>query len=103
MLLGVLTTAVGATAFVVQADAALEGDGLASFDPQLTADVVAHRTASVSNVASAITAVGEIPVLTGLTIVVAVLLRIFTRRWRPAIILAIGMAGAAVLTAASNS
>ncbi|MGW6278548.1 phosphatase PAP2 family protein [Kribbella sp. NPDC055071] len=97
-LLGLLATALGTIAFVVQADAAVEGDGLAAFDPRLTADVVAHRVASVSKIAQAITFIGEVPVLTALTVIIAIVLRLRTRRWQPAIILAVGMAGAAGLT-----
>jgi membrane-associated phospholipid phosphatase len=97
-LLGLLATVVGTIAFALQADAADEGDGLAAFDPQLTADVVAHRTAGMSKLAHALTFIGNVSVLTILTVVVAVLLRILTHRWRPAVILVIGMAGAATLT-----
>lgn len=95
---GLLLTILGTIGFVVQADAALEGDGLAAFDPQLTRDFVAHRTPGLSHVAQAITFLGEVPVLTVLTVVVAAALRIITGRWRPSIVLASGMAGAATLT-----
>lgn len=98
MLLGLLVIVLGAIAFAVQADAAVEGDGLAAFDPRLTEDFVAHRTAVLSKVAQTITFFGQVAVLTGLTVVVCALLRILTRRWRPAVILAVGMAGAAGLT-----
>jgi membrane-associated phospholipid phosphatase len=97
-LLGLILTGLGVAAFVVQADAVREGDGLAAFDPQLTTDVVAHRTGWVSNLASAITSLGEVWLLTGLTVVIAVLLRVFTRRRQPSVVLAVGMAGAAGLT-----
>jgi membrane-associated phospholipid phosphatase len=97
-LLGVLLTVLGTIGFVLQADASIEGDGLAAFDPELTRDFVAHRTAGLSNIAQAVTFLGGIPVLTVLTVVAAASLRILTRRWRPAVILAVGMVGAATLT-----
>ncbi|WP_427896159.1 phosphatase PAP2 family protein [Kribbella sp. GL6] len=95
---GLLLTALGTFAFVVQADAAVEGDGLAAFDPRLTANFVAHRTDVLSFFARAITFVGQVPVLTALTVVVAALIRLRTHRWRPAVVIAAGMAGAAILT-----
>jgi membrane-associated phospholipid phosphatase len=88
-LLGLVLAALGAVAFVAQADAVREGDGLAAFDPKLTTNVVAHRTVWPSNIATAITSLGSVPVLTGLTVVIAVLLRVFTRRWQPALVLVI--------------
>jgi membrane-associated phospholipid phosphatase len=95
---GFLLTVLGAIAFAVQADAVVEGEGLATLDPGLTANFVAHRTGALSALAQAITFVGQVPVLTGLTVVVAALIRLRTRRWRPAVVLAAGMAGAATLT-----
>ncbi|HZX09126.1 phosphatase PAP2 family protein [Kribbella sp.] len=95
---GLLFTVLGSIAFAVQADAAREGDGLAAFDPRLTADFVAHRTNLLSVLARAITFVGEVPVLSLLTVVVAAVIRLRTHRWRPAVVLAAGMAGAAILT-----
>ncbi|WP_185759397.1 phosphatase PAP2 family protein [Kribbella jejuensis] len=97
-LVGVLATVVGTIAFILQADAAVEGDGLAAFDPQLTQAFFDHRSAALSKVAQAVTFFGEIPVLTAATVIVAVLLRIVTRRWRPTAVLAAGMAGSAILT-----
>lgn len=98
MLLGLVVTVLGAIAFAVQADAAIEGDGLAAFDPGLTENFIDHRTAILSKVAQTITFFGSVPVLTALTVLVCALLRILTRRWRPTVILAVGMAGAAGLT-----
>jgi undecaprenyl-diphosphatase len=95
---GLAAVGLGTATFVELADAATEGDDLAAFDPQLTATFVDHRVAALTPVARAITFLGDIPVLTGLTIVVALLIRARTGRWRPAIILAAGMLGAAVLT-----
>ncbi|MFI5693754.1 phosphatase PAP2 family protein [Kribbella sp. NPDC051586] len=98
VILGLLVSVLGTIAFAVQADAAVEGDGLAAFDPQLTQNFIAHRTTFLSHVAQTITFIGSVPVLTALTIVAATMLRILTRRWRPAIIITVGMAGAASLT-----
>lgn len=98
MLLGLVVTVLGTIAFAVQADAAIEGDGLAAFDPGLTENFIDHRTAILSKVAQTITFFGSVPVLTALTVLVCALLRILTRRWRPTVILAVGMAGAAGLT-----
>lgn len=95
---GLAAVGLGTAIFVDLADAATEGDDLAAFDPQLTTTVVNHRIAELTPLARAITYLGEIPILTGLTIVVALLIRAFTHRWRPAIILVIGMLGAAALT-----
>ncbi|MEV5967570.1 hypothetical protein AB0L70_37720 [Kribbella sp. NPDC051952] len=96
--LGLVVVALGIAGFVGLADAASEGDGLAAFDPQLTADFVAHRRAPLSTVASAVTFLGEVPVLSILTVIAALLLRAGTRRWQPGIILIVGMLGAAGLT-----
>jgi len=95
---GLAVVGLGTAAFAGLADAATEGDDLAAFDPQLTATFVDHRIAQLPPLARAITFLGDIPVLTGLTIVVALLIRARIGRWRPAIILAVGMLGAAVLT-----
>src|SRR5690349_5565844 len=54
-LFGVLATVVGTIAFILQADAAVEGDGLAAFDPQLTQAFFDHRSAALSKVAQAVT------------------------------------------------
>ncbi|MFF0341589.1 phosphatase PAP2 family protein [Kribbella sp. NPDC004875] len=98
VVIGLLVALFGTIGFVVQADAVVEGDGLAAFDPQLTQDFVAHRAAGLSKVAQTITFFGQVPVLTAITVVVAGLLRVFTRRWRASVVLVAGMAGAAVLT-----
>lgn len=80
------------------ADAVREGDGLAAFDPRLTADVVAHRTVGLTEVAQGISFVGNVPVLLLLTAIVALGLWFRTRRWEQATLLAVGMAGAGALT-----
>jgi undecaprenyl-diphosphatase len=95
---GVVAVGLGTAAFAGLADAATEGDDLAAFDPHLTATFVSHRVDGLTPVARAITFLGEIPVLTALTIIAALLLRAGTHRWRPAVILVVGMLGAAGLT-----
>ncbi|TCC50664.1 phosphatase PAP2 family protein [Kribbella capetownensis] len=97
-ILGLLAITLGIIAFVVLADAAVEGDALAGFDPSVTRSFIERRTPQLSTAARGLTFIGEVPVLTGLTIVVAALLRILTRRWKPAVILTVGMIGAATLT-----
>ena len=97
-LLGLLGIALGTISFVLQADAVDEGDGLAAFDPQLTADVVADRTTDLTKVAQFFTFLGSTVVLTTLTVVVAVLLRVVTHRWLPALVLVVGMIGSGILT-----
>jgi membrane-associated phospholipid phosphatase len=98
MVLGLVIIALGIAGFVVLADAAREGDGLAAFDPRLTQDFVTHRTAGLSSVARAFTFIGNVPVLSAFTVIAAALLRVGTRRWRSAVILTVAMIGAATLT-----
>ncbi|WP_344148424.1 phosphatase PAP2 family protein [Kribbella yunnanensis] len=95
---GLAVVGLGTTVFANLADAATEGDDLAAFDPQLTTTFMNHRVAALTPLVRAITHLGEIWVLTALTIVVALLLRFFTQRWRPALFLTVGMLGAAALT-----
>jgi len=97
-MLGLLTITLGIIGFVILADAAVEGDGLAGFDPSVTRSFIERRTPQLSTAAQALTFIGNVPVLTALTITAAALLRTLTRRWKPAVILSVGMIGAATLT-----
>ena len=97
-LLGLLAAALGTIGFVVQADAVIEGDGLAAFDPQLTQAFIVHRTAGLSRLAQAVTFLGQVPVLAMITVIVAAVFRIVTKRWFEAVVLVVGMVGAAILT-----
>lgn len=90
--------ALGAAATVELADDAGESDGLAAFDPGFTADVIAHRTPALTDIARGLTFLGDVPVLTGLTVLVAAILWWRTRSWRLPGLLLLTMAGSAVLT-----
>jgi undecaprenyl-diphosphatase len=93
-----LVAVLGGIGFGWLADAAEEGDSLASLDPRLTTDVVAHRTGGLTHVAQGISFVGEVPVLLLLTAIVALGLWIRTRRWQAGLLLVVGMGGAGALT-----
>lgn len=97
-LLGLAVAVLGVIGFAWLADGAEEGNGLAAFDPQLTADFVARRTPGLTDVAQGISFVGNVPVLLLLTAIVALGLWLRTRRWQPAVVLALGMGGAGALT-----
>lgn len=97
-ILGLLVTALGVVGFAGLADAAKEGNGLAAIDPRVTADFIAHRTPDRTDVARGISLVGDVPVLLLLTAIVALALWVRTRRLQPGILLAVGMAGAGILT-----
>lgn len=90
--------ALGAGATIELADDAGESDGLAAFDPGFTADVIAHRTPVVTEIARALTFLGDIPVLAALTVLVAVFLWWRSRSWRTPGLLLVAMTGSAALT-----
>jgi membrane-associated phospholipid phosphatase len=98
VVVGLVVTMFGGIGFAWLADAAREGNGLAAFDPRLTADVAARRTPGLTEVAQAISFVGDVPVLLLLTAIVALGLWFRTRRWEPGTVLAVGMLGAGGLT-----
>jgi membrane-associated phospholipid phosphatase len=97
-LLGAAVTAIGALGTIALADSATEADGLASFDPELTREVVGIRTAPLTALARALTFIGDVPVLIVLTLVAAALAYRWTKSWRPAALLLFAMAGSAALT-----
>jgi undecaprenyl-diphosphatase len=76
----------------------MESDGLAAFDPRLTADLAADRTPALTAIARALTFVGDVPVLIALMLVAAFLLRRWTRGFRAPALLLFAMAGSAALT-----
>ncbi|MFG1625481.1 phosphatase PAP2 family protein [Kribbella sp. NPDC049227] len=88
----------GTLGLVSLADAATESDGLAAFDPGLTAEAVSHRTPVLTAVARALTFIGNTPVLVTLTIVTALILWRWTRSWRIPAVLLVAMIGSSVLT-----
>ncbi|MGW6194543.1 phosphatase PAP2 family protein [Kribbella sp. NPDC055110] len=98
VVVGLVGTVLGGVGFGWLADAAGEGDGLAAFDPELTADVVARRTPGLTEIAQSISFVGNVPVLLLLTAIVALGLWFRTKRWEPGALLAVGMVGAGALT-----
>src|SRR5262245_3651807 len=93
-----VVTVAGAIGVGVLADSATEGDGLAAFDPHFTAQVIALRKGWLTSIAQALTFIGNAPVLTVLTVVAAVLLRVLTKRWRSSMIIVVAMAGIAAIT-----
>lgn len=80
------------------ADSATESDGLAAFDPELTADVVSVRRAGLTEVAQVLTFIGSMPVLVLLTVVGAIVLRLLTASWRAPGLLVGAMVGSAITT-----
>jgi hypothetical protein len=77
---GLAAAAVGAAAVAGLADSATESDGLAAFDPGLTNDLVQIRTVPLTDLARTLTFIGDVPVLSALALITAVVLRLLTRR-----------------------
>ncbi|MEV0797661.1 phosphatase PAP2 family protein [Kribbella sp. NPDC050281] len=88
----------GTLGLIGLADAATEADGLAAFDPELTAEAVSHRTPVLTAVARGLTFVGNPPVLVTLTLVAAVILWRWTRTWRTPAVLLVAMIGSSALS-----
>jgi membrane-associated phospholipid phosphatase len=88
----------GTLGLIVLADAATESDGLAAFDPELTADAVSHRTPVLTAIARTLTFIGSTVVLLPLTVVAALVLWRWTRSLRAPAVLVLAMLGSALLT-----
>lgn len=97
-LAGAVVAVAGTLGVIALADSATEADGLAAFDPELTTDVLGVRTAPLTALARALTFVADVPVLSVLILLVAVLLWRRTRTWRAPGLLLIAMTGSAALT-----
>ncbi|MEU0093255.1 phosphatase PAP2 family protein [Kribbella sp. NPDC006257] len=97
-LAGAVVAVTGTLGVIALADSATESDGLAALDPQLTTDVLGVRTAPLTAVARALTFAADVPVLSVLILLVAVLLWRRTRAWRAPGLLLIAMTGSAALT-----
>jgi undecaprenyl-diphosphatase len=80
------------------ADGANEADGLAAFDPRLTTDVLGLRSTPLTDLARALTFIGDVPVLCLLTLLAAYLFWRRTRSYRAPGLLLVAMAGSAALT-----
>jgi undecaprenyl-diphosphatase len=88
----------GTLGLISLADAATESDGLAAFDPELTADAVSRRTPVLTAIARTLTFIGSAPVLVTLTLISAVVLWRWTRSLRAPAVLVLAMLGSTVLT-----
>jgi undecaprenyl-diphosphatase len=93
-----LIAAAGIAAVATLADSARETDGLAGYDLGFAKDLVRVRTVQLTDLARALTFVGDVPVLLLLTLTAAVLLWRSTGRLRPAALLLVAMAGSGALT-----
>ena len=97
-LAGALLAVSGTLGAIALADSATESDGLAAFDPELTTDVLGIRTGPLTALARGLTFIADVPVLSVLILLVAVLLWRRTRTWRAPGLLLIAMTGSAALT-----
>jgi undecaprenyl-diphosphatase len=97
-LAGAVVAVAGTLGVIALADSATESDGLAAFDPELTTDLLGVRTAPLTALARALTFIADVPVLSVLILLVAVLLWRRTRTWRAPGLLLIAMTGSAALT-----
>lgn len=95
---GLSIAVAGSLAVGALADAATEADGLTAADPTVSKDFIGFRTVQLTDLARALTFLGDIPVLAALTVAAALLLWRSTKRlWEPVLLLT-AMAGAAALT-----
>ncbi|MFC5268072.1 phosphatase PAP2 family protein [Kribbella qitaiheensis] len=88
----------GTLGLIGLADAATESDGLAAFDPELTAEAVSHRTPVLTAVAQGLTFIGNTPVLVTLTLVTALILWRWTRTLGTPAVLLLAMIGSSALS-----
>jgi undecaprenyl-diphosphatase len=95
---GGIVAVAGAAGVIALADAATESDGLASFDPDFTADAVGIRTTPLTAIAHLLTFLGDVPVLIVLMLIAAALLWRWTHTLRAPALLLFAMAGSAALT-----
>ncbi len=93
----------GTTAVAGLADSATESNGLAAFDPRLTTDVLGVRSTPLTDLARALTFIGDVPVLCVLVVVAAYLFWRRTGSYRAPGLLLAAMAGSAVLTTGLKS
>lgn len=91
--LGVIAATAG---LVVLADAATEHDGLATSDPAIATDVATHRSTFLNDVANAASYVGSEASIAVLAAGVLIVLA-GRRRFAEAVVVAVGMVGAAAL------
>jgi undecaprenyl-diphosphatase len=95
---GLVIAAAGIVAIAGLADSVRESNGLAADDPGVANDVLGLRTVQLTDVARALTFLGDVPVLMVFTLIAAAVLWRMTRSRRPVVLLLVAMAGAAVLT-----
>ncbi len=95
---GLVIAGVGIAAVAGLADSVRESNGLAADDPGLAHDVLGLRTVELTDVARALTFLGDVPVLMVFTLIAALVLWRVTKSRRPAVLLLVAMAGSAALT-----
>ncbi|TCC49538.1 phosphatase PAP2 family protein [Kribbella pittospori] len=95
---GAIVLVAGTLGVIGLADAATESDGLAAFDPALTANAVSRRTPALTAVARTLTFIGSTPVLVILTLAAALLLWRWTSSLRGPAVLILAMIGSSTLT-----
>ena len=76
---GLVIAGAGVAAVAGLADSARESDGLAADDPRLANDVLGLRTVELTDVARALTFLGDVPVLMVFTLIAALVLWRVTR------------------------
>lgn len=95
---GLLIATAGSVGVAVLADSARENDGWAGYDLGFTKHLVGIRTLELTDLARALTFLGDVPVLCLLTVFTALLLWRVTKRLRPSVLLLAAVAGSGALT-----